>query len=274
MVKREVYCGDSWFTNYQTVECMSLHGFHYFGQVKTGFSKIPKDFLEREMEFYCPGSWLVLEHTSDSGVEMVCIGYKYSRGKVNTYLMSKGCGNTSPGPVYRTTYTTENGEKVHRDVGRPEVVTQYYAAAGVIDHHNHSRQGTLALEKRWPSTCGWFRIWTTMVGITVTDAWMGLRHHIDKYPKDNARNRHKWWNLSEQEFAELVAASILRHNSKVRFDVTHDSLPLLDDDEQDETSENDIITSPETSRRSRTDGARAGSVTVGISDTTTTVGPI
>ncbi len=89
---------------------MSLHGFHYFGQVKTGYAKIPKDFLEREMEFYCPGSWLVLEHVSESGVPMVCLGYKYLRSKVNTYLMSNGCGNTYPVPVYRMTYVTKNGE--------------------------------------------------------------------------------------------------------------------------------------------------------------------
>ena len=30
--KREVYCGDSWFTNYRTVELMSLKGYHFLGR--------------------------------------------------------------------------------------------------------------------------------------------------------------------------------------------------------------------------------------------------
>ncbi len=241
--KCEVFCGNSWFTNYRTVECMSLHGFHFFGQVKTGHAKIPKDFLEQEMEYYCPGSWLVLEHVSPSGVEMVCLGYKYSPVKVNTYLMTKGCGNTAPGPTYQTAYTKKDGEKIHHNVGCPEVITNYYAATGVIDHHNHTRQGTLGLEKHWPSHCGWFRIWTIMVGIVVTDGWLGLRHYADQFPKDSVKNCHQHWNMTVQDFAELVAASILRHNSKVQFDATHMSFALLDDEEDKESSEHDVITS-------------------------------
>ncbi len=99
-VRREVICGDSWFTNYRTVEALYMEGFHYFGTVKTGHSRIPKAFLEEEMAGFCPGSWVVLEHTSDSGVPMICIGYKYNRKRVLTFIMSKGCGGTQPGPPY------------------------------------------------------------------------------------------------------------------------------------------------------------------------------
>ena len=56
--------------------------------------------------------------------------------------------------------------------------------------------------------------------------------------------------------------------------MTHDSLALLDDDEQEETSKNDKITSPEANQRSQTDDAKAGSVTASVSDATITIGPL
>ncbi len=147
--KREVVCADSWFSNYRTVEAMSLEGFHYFGQVKTGHGRIPKLFLETEMAGYCPGLWLVLEHTSPLNVDMVCIGYKYNKSKILTFIMTNGCGSTTPGPPYTVTYTKENGEKIQRDIACPNVITDHFHAAGAIDHHNHTRQGTLALEEKW-----------------------------------------------------------------------------------------------------------------------------
>ena len=143
-VCREVFCGISWFTNYHTIEAMWEQGFHYFGQVKTGHAQTPKEWLDEEMAPYCPGSWIVLEHESLSGVPMICIGYKYSWSKVSTFLMTKGCGDTTPGRLYRMNCVCEDGVRYHKDVGRPDVVTRYYDACGVIDHHNHSHQGTVA----------------------------------------------------------------------------------------------------------------------------------
>ncbi len=206
--KREVICGDSWFTNYRTVESMSLDGYHYFGQVKTGHSRIPKLFLEQEMAGYCPGSWLVLSHTSPANVEM--IGYKYNRLKILTFMMTKGCGNTGPGEPYHVTFTKENGEKVEPDIARPEVVTNYFRAAGGIDHHNHSRQGTLGLEDKWVTQCGYFQIYTTMVGITATDAWLSWQYDMEQRTAGHrAKDRHPDLNISMPEFAEHLTSSIL-----------------------------------------------------------------
>ncbi len=210
------------------------------------------------MEFYCPGSWLALEHISESSVLMICIGYNYSRGKVNTSLMSRGCGNTYLGPVYRTNYTTENGEKIHRDVGRPEVITMYYSIAGVIDHHNHSWQGVLALEKKWLMRNGWFCIFTTMIGIVVTDAWLGVRGHFDKFLKCGKKKPSPYWHIPEVEFAEMLSACILSQNSKVCYDDSVPSIPLLElqPGEDKETSETDNITSPSPSAQGRSNRAQ------------------
>ena len=213
--KCEVICGNSWFTNYCTVEAMALDGFHYFGQVKTGHSHIPKLFLEREMAGFCPGSWLVLFHTSPSNVEMTCIGYKYNRTKILTFVMTKGCGNTAPGDPYQVTFTKENGEKIERDIARPKVVTNYFRAAGAVDHHNHSRQGTLGLEEKWVTQCGYFRIFTTIAGITTTDAWLAWRYEMDrKLSGQRGKERHPDWNVGMPEFAERLCFSIFERHSQ------------------------------------------------------------
>ncbi len=213
--KREVICGNSWFTNYCTVEAMDLDGFHYFGQVKTGHSRIPKTFLEEEMAGFCPGSWVVLEHLSPSGMPMVCIGYKYNQKRVLTFIMSKGCGGTYPGPPYRVTWTKENGEKIVQNIARPNVVTDYFHAAGAIDHHNHSRQGTLQLEEKWVTQCGYFCIFTTFVGMNITDAWMVWRYYIQRYLKDKPnKEKHPDWNVGMPEFAERLAFNILEKHSQ------------------------------------------------------------
>ena len=57
-----------------------------------------------------------------------------------------------------------------RYVTRPEVVSVYYSGAGAIDDHNAARQNELRLEKHWITHDGFFRIATTIIGITITDA--------------------------------------------------------------------------------------------------------
>ncbi len=191
-----------------------MEEFHYFSQVKTGHGRIPKLFLETEMAGYCPGLWLVLEHTSPSNVDMVCLGYKYNRTKILTFVMTKGCGSTSPGPPYRVTYTKENGEKIERDIAHLQVVTDYFHSAGAIDHHNHTRQGTLALEDKWVTRCGYNRIFTTFVGITATDSWLLWQYNVKQELRGKkGKEKHPNFNVGMPEFAERLTASILEQHS-------------------------------------------------------------
>jgi len=67
----------------------------------------------------------------------------------------------------------------------------------VIDVLNQSRQSDLKLEKHWITQDGYFRLATTLLGITVTDAWRGYQWHLDK------THRHK--ELSIVEFADILA---------------------------------------------------------------------
>ena len=48
------------------------------------------------------------------------------------------------------------------------------AVSNVVDAHNQARQFQLRLEKRWVTRDCWFRLDSTFIGITVTDATSSL----------------------------------------------------------------------------------------------------
>ena len=90
-----------------------------------------------------------------------------------------------------------------RLVPRPEVCSKYYIHSNKIDVHNQCRQFELRLEKHWVTHCGFFRIVTTLFGITVCDAWLGYKHHLpDVHP-------HK--NMSILQFASVLARDCLEN---------------------------------------------------------------
>ena len=77
--KRELYFGDSWFTSIKAVKgTKDQFGHEYFGALKTNHSGTPKEEIEKIMENWNPGSYLVLE-CEEHG--MWIMGYKYSHRK-------------------------------------------------------------------------------------------------------------------------------------------------------------------------------------------------
>ncbi len=207
--------------------------------------------------------------------------------------MTKGCGDTTPGCLYRMHCVRDNGVRYHKDVGRPDVVTKYYDACGVIDHHNHSRQGTLALEEKWPTKDGWTRIFTTMCGIVLTDSWLAMKHYLDEqYGKQNC---HPLWNISIHNFGELVSSKILSRHSRTRWKAGQEDIPFLVHTPAMDPDDSENIPSPNEgdsstgkgvhgliprkrrgcgSHGGRTDNAVVGGANSTISDDTITLGPM
>ena len=64
-----------------------------------------------------------------------------------------------------------------RHVARPQIISTYFEYSNVVDLHNMSRQNDLALEKKWITLDGLFRIYTTTIGMLVTDMWKIFRVH-------------------------------------------------------------------------------------------------
>ena len=91
---------------------------------------------------------------------------------------------------------------------RPECCSTYFKDSNVIDVLNQQRQKELRLEKYWVTNDGYFRLFTTVLGIGIVDVWNGYCHHLGE------RHRHKHCNL--MELVDMLTKDLLdNEESKV-----------------------------------------------------------
>jgi hypothetical protein len=176
----ESFLGDSWFTGVKVAEWAAEQGHSYFGALKTSTKCTPFQELIDKMATFPSGSDLVMECKTPKGHDLICIGYKYSARKVLVFLGTKNSGSTEPGEPYIARFPDANGNVAQRAVPRPDVVSRYFNDSNVIDSHNQARQFELALEKQWITQYCWFRVATTLLGMTVTDCWRAYKHAMPK----------------------------------------------------------------------------------------------
>ena len=247
-IPKETLMGDSWFTSVQAAIQVALRGGNYIGVLKTAYNGYPKKFIQDKMKNWPGGSHLVLETTTPEEVELLAIGYKYNKNKILCFLATKGAGHTEPGSPYKARWKDDNGNTNSRDVNRPEIVSKYFERSNKIDVHNQSRQHDLRLEKHWTTCDGNFRVVTTLFGMTVTDAWLAYKHHLD--PK----HRHK--NIKVAIFAAIVCKDCLENKFRDTPPEEHLTMYVPGAD----ASTISALTSPDGSRApSPSDGAAAGS---------------
>ena len=80
-------------------------------------------------------------------------------------------GSTAKGKLYNMKFNNAYGNICHRDMPRPAVLSCYFPHRNAVDINNQVQQGNLALEEFWVTGNGWFCLFTTFVGWTVTDTW-------------------------------------------------------------------------------------------------------
>ena len=90
-------------------------------------------------------------------------------------------------------------------------MSDYFASSNVIDIHNQGRRYELKLEKYWIVRNPFFRLATTLVGMTVTDAWKAYRFAI------STDQLHPDKNLTMKDFTDRLAYDCLR-NEFSKFD--------------------------------------------------------
>jgi hypothetical protein len=98
-----------------------------------------------------------------------------------------------PGKPYVTKWPDDFGNVKSRDVVRPDCIGKYFNTSNTIDVHNQLRQNELALEQHWRTNNPWFRIITTVIGMTVVDAFL-----LAKYSAPSGANFAK---MAVQDFA-------------------------------------------------------------------------
>ena len=80
MNKAESYAGDSWFSSTKAAVATQKQGQEYFGPIKTNTSGFPHAEINKWMESWPSGSYMVLECKEQ---KLFAVGYRYS-------LRSKG----------------------------------------------------------------------------------------------------------------------------------------------------------------------------------------
>jgi hypothetical protein len=216
----ESFLGDSWFTGIKVVEWAAAAGGHaYFGALKTSTKCTPFQELIDKMKDYPSGAYLVMECTTPKGHDLICIGYKYSASKVLVFLGTKNAGSTKLGEPYVARFPDAFGNVAERNVPRPDVISKYFSDSNVIDSHNHVRQYELALEKRWIIFDCYFRINTTLIGMTVADAWRAYKH-VMPHKRDK--------EMTINEFADRVAYDCI-HNPYLNVAFFNGYIPAADD---------------------------------------------
>jgi len=132
------------------------------------------------------------------------VKYKYCSTKTLTFVITEKAGHTEPGDPYIAKWTDENCNHCHCHIPRPSVISTYFQHSNVVDVANQQRQKELKLEKCWVTQDGIFRIITSLIGITVVDAWWAYSYHI----KDN--HRHKGMKLLD--FCDYLVYDLLHNN--------------------------------------------------------------
>ena len=174
--KTDLWLGDSWFGSVKACANVAKAGHHCCLMIKNGHSRSPKKFLDNKMKEMPGGTWIVLKGRAEKeGVDLVSLGYKYNKKKVLTFVYSKGAGSSAAGKPYEARFPDKYGNVCIRHVARPQVVSTYFEFSNQTDLHNQSRQFDLALEKRWVTQDGFFRLFITMLGMTVVDCWKVMK---------------------------------------------------------------------------------------------------
>lgn len=166
--------GDSWFASVKTARTLmkrreGKEGKTFFtGIVKTAHADFPKDYLTKRMKGRGAGSHCIMTATIDGDI-YYAVGYRHTRCK--TILMITNRGNPIAWKPYIQKWHDEFGNPCMRSITRYRLVHEYFYYCNVIDSHNQLRQAELALEERWVTQDGFFRIFTTLVAMTVTDMY-------------------------------------------------------------------------------------------------------
>ncbi len=114
-----------------------------------------------------------------SGVELFLLAYAWSNQRA-AYIASS-CGTTvTHKEPYQTHFTDDYGNITFKEIPRPSIAHFYFELCPLIDNHNKDRQSILRLEDCWPTKNPWFRLVTTMIGMSVVDL-----HRWDRNKRTN-----------------------------------------------------------------------------------------
>ncbi|OWY95099.1 hypothetical protein PHMEG_00034987, partial [Phytophthora megakarya] len=184
---------DSAFASVKTLVQLEAHlGLYFMGMVKTATVEYPKQALTNWFETTPPrGSFKVYGSTTDLANKMYVM--YWADRKPKTIICNRGTtlpGTDSVRPRHRLInregiYETLRYEKV---ISRPQMMELFFSKFSTIDIHDHYRQGSLAIEREWITRNWTHRLFSTILGMVVVDAYLAYRYdtenagNVDSFP--------------------------------------------------------------------------------------------
>ena len=202
--------GDAWFGSICTaIEVYKHFDVHSTWIIKNNTHLFPMESLRSVLlaRFKKPvGHWVVFKATIQ-GVHLFVCAYAWSMSRVSYFVSTTG--NTNPSKeTYRTQFEDEFGCVAFKDIPRPVFADFLYDFLPLIDEHNKQRQNILNLEKLWPTRNVWFRLITTIVGMSVVDFHRLYMNNItrDKYSLRRKLNTDNY--ISVRKFADMICHTL------------------------------------------------------------------
>ena len=192
---------DSWFASRKTLLALHDVGVYMIGNIKTAHACFPKSCLWTDCRQLVRGDHVVYRGVTDStnGVYVCAIGWKCGETKTTMTLICN-CDTTIDGTPAQVERQDQFGNATKILFKRPHVVETYNTASGAVDYHNRVRQGDLALEKKWVTAKWEFRLFTTVIGICVTDAFLASGHFLP----------HQFENYTPRDFVATLTSEMMR----------------------------------------------------------------
>jgi hypothetical protein len=97
--------GDARFGSVRSANEVGICGHECVFQVKQYHSLFPKEFIEETLKEAPGGMHIVLQGTTKDEVNLVAMGYKYSRKTILHFVLTKNAGETNQGDPYEMKYT-------------------------------------------------------------------------------------------------------------------------------------------------------------------------
>ncbi len=191
---------DSGFGGLDMVVTLAEKGIASIVHIKGSHALFPKEALEDALRGAPGGSHLEMQAIIN-GHNYIAVGYKYNSKKTLFFLAPEGAGGTVDGEPYVTKWPDEHGNVMTRNVLRNLLVSRYFILFNKVDKHNQLRQHELGLEKKWLIDDGWFRLFCTLIGITVIDTMLTLRAEC--------HSEHPFKTMTTLEFAETLSEELV-----------------------------------------------------------------
>jgi len=88
------------------------------------------------------------------------------------------------------------------------MIEQYFENFGTIDHNDRKRQGDLAFHLNWPTRTWWHRLFSTIYGVIITDAYYMYKFENKDYLEANEK-------LPFIKFCDKLACEMIHYKKPI-----------------------------------------------------------